>query len=69
MGQFPCAALYVTTPNEGLLIKDVYIIGWCIIGSICIFSVGNIRYIDALFFAAGASTQSGLNTFVISFTF
>lgn len=32
------------------------------LASICIYPNGNIRYIDALFFASGAATQSGLNT-------
>lgn len=33
-----------------------------IIGSILLFPAGGLRYIDALFFAAGSATQSGLNT-------
>lgn len=32
-----------------------------ILGSVLLYIPGNLRYIDALFFAAGASTQSGLN--------
>ena len=40
---------------------DVYMIGWTIVGSILIYPVKNIRYIDALFLASGAATQSGLN--------
>jgi potassium uptake Trk family protein len=31
-------------------------------GSICLYPRGGIRYIDALFLASGAATQSGLNT-------
>lgn len=31
-------------------------------GSVCIFIRGELKYIDALFFASGAATQSGLNT-------
>jgi potassium uptake Trk family protein len=31
-------------------------------GSICLYIRGGIRYIDALFLASGAATQSGLNT-------
>ncbi|KAL5349607.1 low affinity potassium transporter [Pseudogymnoascus australis] len=38
-----------------------WIIGLAVFGSILIFIPGNIRYIDALFFATGACTQSGLN--------
>ncbi|KAJ5563063.1 hypothetical protein N7535_002491 [Penicillium sp. DV-2018c] len=39
-----------------------YIISWAIIGSIIVYPGGNVAYIDALFQAAGAATQSGLNT-------
>ncbi|KAK9479092.1 cation transport protein-domain-containing protein [Lipomyces japonicus] len=45
-----------------ILFHAVYIIFLVIVGSIMIYPQGNIRYIDALFFAAGAATQSGLNT-------
>jgi hypothetical protein len=33
-----------------------------LIGSILVYPAGGIDYIDALFFAAGSATQSGLNT-------
>ncbi|KAI5948642.1 TRK1 [Candida theae] len=39
-----------------------YIITFCFLGSILIYPVKTIPYIDALFFASGASTQAGLNT-------
>ncbi|CCH46867.1 High-affinity potassium transport protein [Wickerhamomyces ciferrii] len=39
-----------------------YIISIAILGSIFIYPVKNIHYIDALFFASGAATQAGLNT-------
>lgn len=41
-----------------------WIIGWSIVGSVLIFATGrgNIAYIDALAFGAGANTQAGLNT-------
>jgi Trk-type K+ transport system membrane component len=45
-----------------ILLHYAYIISWIITGSIIVYAGGNIAYIDALFFAAGASTQSGLNT-------
>jgi hypothetical protein len=35
-----------------------------LIGSILLYPAGGLQYIDALFFAAGSSTQSGLNTLV-----
>lgn len=44
---------------------DAYIITWTLIGSVILYgSGGNLDYIDALFFASGAATQSGLNTCV-----
>ncbi|KAI1340593.1 potassium transport protein TRK1/TRK2 [Xylariaceae sp. FL0016] len=41
-----------------------WIIGWTIFGSILMFASagGQLAYIDALAFAAGANTQAGLNT-------
>jgi len=41
---------------------DAYVIGMAIIASVIIYPCKNMRYIDALFFAAGGATQSGLNT-------
>jgi potassium uptake Trk family protein len=41
---------------------DFWVIGLTIVGSILLYPAGNLRYIDALFFASGANTQSGLNT-------
>lgn len=43
-------------------IHYAYIISCSLIGSIIIYAGGGLRYIDSLFFAAGAATQSGLNT-------
>lgn len=43
---------------------DGYIISWTLIGSVIMYGNGRIPYIDALFFASGAATQSGLNTYV-----
>ncbi|KAF3920227.1 hypothetical protein AA313_de0206978 [Arthrobotrys entomopaga] len=45
-----------------ITIHYLYIIGFCILGSVIVYPMKNMAYIDALFFAAGASTQSGLNT-------
>ena len=33
-----------------------------LLGSIVMYGARNMDYIDALFFASGAATQSGLNT-------
>ncbi|CAG8306166.1 unnamed protein product [Penicillium salamii] len=45
-------------------IHYTYIIGWTLLTSVVIYSGGapGLRYVDALFFGSGASTQSGLNT-------
>ncbi|KAF4312983.1 Cation transporter [Botryosphaeria dothidea] len=40
----------------------LYLILLTILGSILVFPAGGLSYIDALFFASGAATQSGLNT-------
>lgn len=41
---------------------DIYICSLAIIGSILLYPAGGMAYIDALFFATGCATQSGLNT-------
>ncbi|MCJ1392928.1 low affinity potassium transporter [Xylographa bjoerkii] len=63
---------WVKTHNPGSPLKKrhlsfmtchyIYIIGLTIISSILIYPAGGIAYIDALLFASGAATQSGLNT-------
>ncbi|KAF3392760.1 Low-affinity potassium transport protein [Penicillium rolfsii] len=45
-----------------IFLHYIYIISWVIIGSVIVFAGGNMSYTNALFHAAGASTQSGLNT-------
>ncbi|CCH61057.1 hypothetical protein TBLA_0D05650 [Henningerozyma blattae CBS 6284] len=45
-----------------IMIHYFYIITNTLIGSILIYPVGNIRYIDALFMAGSSATQGGLNT-------
>ncbi|CEL05800.1 Putative Potassium ion transporter (Eurofung) [Aspergillus calidoustus] len=45
-----------------ILIHYVYIISTILITSIIIYPGSDLKYIDALFFSAGAATQSGLNT-------
>lgn len=47
--------------SDKLTILDLYIIGSILVGSIICVATG-LPYIDALFFAAGAATQSGLNS-------
>ncbi|KAA8564409.1 hypothetical protein MFRU_013g00350 [Monilinia fructicola] len=43
-----------------------WIIGITLLGSLCLYIRGEIAYIDALFFASGGATQSGLNTININ---
>ncbi|KAL2354778.1 cation transport protein-domain-containing protein [Cryomyces antarcticus] len=45
-----------------IAIHYLYMIGMSIFGSILLYPPGGLKYIDALFFASGAATQSGLNT-------
>ncbi|KAL2783101.1 cation transport protein-domain-containing protein [Aspergillus keveii] len=45
-----------------ILIHYIYIISTILITSIIIYPGSDLKYIDALFFSAGAATQSGLNT-------
>ncbi|KAI9847979.1 MAG: low affinity potassium transporter, partial [Sclerophora amabilis] len=45
-----------------LTIHYIYMLSLTIVGSILIYPVRSITYVDALFFASGAATQSGLNT-------
>ena len=45
---------------------DFWIIGIIIVGSLCLYLRSELDYIDALFQASGAATQSGLNTIDIN---
>ena len=54
--------LFIKKRLNFITIHYLYMIGWAILGSVLIFGIGNITYIDALFFASGSATQSGLNT-------
>ena len=45
-----------------ITIHYFYMIGMSIFVSVVIYGIGGMHYIDALFFASGACTQSGLNT-------
>ncbi|CAK7898323.1 low-affinity potassium transport protein [[Candida] anglica] len=45
-----------------------YILFWVFFGSVLIYPVKNMSYIDALFLAGGASTQAGLNTIDLNAT-
>lgn len=47
---------------DPLIPSDIYLVSMTIIGSILLYPPGLIPYVDAIFFAAGSSTQSGLNT-------
>ena len=49
-----------------ITVHYLYMIGMSIVISVVLYGGGLIPYIDALFFAAGAATQSGLNTININ---
>ncbi|KAL8991172.1 MAG: hypothetical protein Q9177_000347 [Variospora cf. flavescens] len=71
-GPFVDSWQWLKAQNPGLLFKKrrlnfitihyLYILFLSLLGSLLIFAGGNIDYIDALFFASGCATQSGLNT-------
>ena len=43
-------------------IHYIYLLCMTLVTSVVIYGAGNMQYIDALFFASGCATQSGLNT-------
>jgi Trk-type K+ transport system membrane component len=45
-----------------ITIHYMYLIGWTMLGSVMLYGIGGLAYIDSLFFSSGAATQSGLNT-------
>ena len=45
-----------------ITIHYMYMMGMSVLVSVILFGIGGLRYIDSLFFASGACTQSGLNT-------
>ncbi|KAF2728242.1 high affinity potassium transport protein [Polyplosphaeria fusca] len=45
-----------------ITIHYMYLVGMTLLGSILLYPAGKMEYIDALFFASGSATQSGLNT-------
>jgi len=47
---------------------DSYIIAHTLLGSVIMYAGGGLKYVDALFFASGAATQSGLNTVDVNLT-
>jgi hypothetical protein len=53
--------------TDGVRSPDMYILCLTLVGSVMLYQGGAMDYMDALFFAAGGATQSGLNTLVTSF--
>ena len=58
--------IFVKRRFNFITIHYFYIIGFSIFTSVVVYGVGDVPYIDALFFGSGASTQSGLNTIDIN---
>lgn len=48
--------------NHTMYFADVYMVTMALVGSVLLYPAGGLSYVDALFFASGAATQSGLNT-------
>lgn len=46
---------------------DAYIIFMGLLGLVVLYPAGNMAAVDAYFFGASASTESGLNTYVSRF--
>nr|OQO31581.1 hypothetical protein B0A51_01423 [Rachicladosporium sp. CCFEE 5018] len=62
--------LHFSIPSMSfILVHYLYLMSWSIIGSVMLFGPGGMDYIDSLFFAAGSSTQSGLNTIDVNLLF
>lgn len=49
------------------LFVDLYFLTMIIIGSVMLYPIKNMAYIDALLFASGGATQSGLNPYVVCY--
>src|SRR2546423_520747 len=54
--------VFVKRKFNFITIHYMYLIGWTIVGSVILYGIGGLAYIDSLFFASGSATQSGLNT-------
>lgn len=54
--------LFIKRRFNFITIHYLYLIGMSLLFSVIIYGIGGIAYIDALFFASGSATQSGLNT-------
>lgn len=54
--------LFIKRRFNFITIHYLYLIGMSLLLSVIIYGIGNMAYIDALFFASGSATQSGLNT-------
>jgi hypothetical protein len=57
-----CIASSVSDAPADQVVLDAYIIFQTLLGSVIMYGGSGLPYIDALFFASGAATQSGLNT-------
>lgn len=67
MGKYLSRVFKKFKPDPSFInIHYLYIAVCIIVGSILIYPVRNLQYIDALFFAASACTQGGINTVDIS---
>jgi potassium uptake Trk family protein len=54
--------LFIKRRFNFITIHYLYLIGMSLLLSVILYGIGGMAYIDALFFASGSATQSGLNT-------
>lgn len=54
--------LFIKRRFNFITIHYLYLIGVSLLFSVILYGIGGIAYIDALLFASGSATQSGLNT-------
>ena len=58
-----CGSESISRSRFLLILIDLYVLFLAILGSVLLYPAGGMHYIDALFFASGCATQSGLNTY------
>lgn len=57
-----CFDFYTIFPASNSFLADAWIITLSVLSLVIIYPYGNLKAIDAYFFGASASTESGLNT-------
>ncbi|KAF2827037.1 hypothetical protein CC86DRAFT_23504 [Ophiobolus disseminans] len=67
--RMPRRTTHLWRPSANFItLHYAYIIFQAMLGSVIMYAGSNLSYIDALFFASGSATQSGLNTVDVNLT-